>query len=101
MPNGSIERLVKEDRRQLPLQHGDGPSRVLETIVYKDDGSIVAFEGSPGFLGRILSRPRVIQPSVRFLLEMWWPLMASTTITILVLGILRRDIRQSSSDYVL
>jgi hypothetical protein len=82
------------DDYPLPLYQGDGQSRVLATIVHKSDGSVVIYEGNPGLMRLILSRPRVIQPPKRTALEIWWPVIASASTTLLVLDILLRQLRQ-------
>ena len=94
--NGEGERLATASDYPLPLHLDDGPTnptqgggaRVKDTIVYKSDGSVVAYDGNPGLIERLVSRPRVIQPPTRSFLEVWWPVIASVSITILVLGIL-------------
>jgi hypothetical protein len=92
--NEGGERPATLDDYPLPLYQGDGQTRVLATIVHKSDGSVVIYEGNPGLMRQILSRPRVIQPPTRTALEMWWPVIASASTTFLVLDILRRQLRQ-------
>ena len=72
-------------------------SRVLGTIVYRPDGSIVGYEGRPG---EMQAPPHVIRPPLRSFLEMWWPVVASASITTLVLGILWRQVWRQQNDLV-
>jgi hypothetical protein len=88
------ERPATLDDYPLPLYQGDGQSRVLATIVHKSDGSVGVYEGNPGLMRLILSRPRVIQPPTRTALEIWWPVIATASTTLLVLDILWRQLRQ-------
>jgi hypothetical protein len=92
--NEGGERPATLDDYPLPLYQGDGQTRVLATIVHKSDGSVGVYEGNPGLMRLILSRPRVIQPPTRTALEIWWPVIASASTTLLVLDILWRQLRQ-------
>jgi hypothetical protein len=80
--------LVKADR---PVEHRgpsearvpfapnrDDPGRILGTIVYKPDGSIVGYEGTPG---QMQPPSHLIRPPVRSFLEMRWQLIGSASIT--------------------
>ena len=84
----------------LAAREGNSKDCVAETIVCQPDGSIVAYDGSPGLLGRILTQPRVLQPSARSFLETSWPVVCSTSITLLVFGILWRQARRQRSERV-
>jgi hypothetical protein len=77
----------------LPLHRGDGTSRVLDTVIYRPDGSIVVYKGNPGFWGRVLVGPRVLQPATRSFLEVWWPAIGSMFISLVVIAILWRQAR--------
>jgi hypothetical protein len=88
-----LESPVNSKRSSLFPRRADGQTRVLDTIVYRSDGSIVAYKGSPGLVGRMLSWPSVIQSPTRSLAEMWWPVVASISITLLFLGRLRSQAR--------
>ncbi|MFI5456064.1 MAG: hypothetical protein ACHRXM_11500 [Isosphaerales bacterium] len=96
--DGSHERPATLEDFPLPLHHGDGRNRILDTIVYKSDGSIVDYEGNPGMMEPMLTWPRVIQPPTRSLLEMWWPAVASASITLMVLDVLWRQARRQRTD---
>jgi len=98
--DGSLERPATLDDFPLPLHQDDGHSRISDTIVYKSDGSIVDYEGNPGIMERMLTWPRVIQSPTRSLLEMWWRVVASASITLLVLDILWRQARRQRTDRV-
>jgi hypothetical protein len=94
--DGTRECAASPNDTPLPLDPSDGRSRVLETIFYRSDGSIVAYDGSPGLIAQVFSWPRVIHPPTRSPMEMWWPVAASALITILVLELVRRQERQSA-----
>ena len=56
------------------------------TIEYRPDGRIVAYAGSPE---QKASRPFLIRPPTRTFVEVWWPVLSSGAITLLVMGLLR------------
>jgi hypothetical protein len=87
-----------DDERGRRVRHRDDRIRVLGTIDYKPDGSIVGYEGKPG---EMRAPPHVIRPPLQSFLEMWWPIMASASITMLVLGILWRQFRRQQNDLVM
>ena len=78
-----------------PPDYGDYRGCILGTIVYKPNGSIVGYEGKPG---QMLHPTHLIRPPTRSFLEMWWPVIASASITILVLGIMWRHVRRQLTD---
>ena len=98
--DGSVRRPATVDNYPLPLHGGYGADRVLDTVVYKRDGSIVAYDGNPGLLGRILGPTRVIQPPARSSLEMWWPAIASALITLIVLDLVWRQSRRPQTERI-
>jgi hypothetical protein len=59
----------------------NGPLHTMNTIVFKADGAIFSYDGTPG---ETRSRPFVLRPPRRSFLVMWFPLIASVTTTILV-----------------
>jgi hypothetical protein len=59
----------------------NGPLHPMNTIVFKADGAILSYDGTPG---ETRSRPFVLRPPRRSFLVMWFPLIASVTTTILV-----------------
>ncbi len=89
--------VISYDEHGLRVCYGDDPIRFLGTIVYKPDGSIVGYEGKPG---EMQAPPHVIRPPLRSFLEMWWPVMASASISLLVVGILWRQLRRQRADPV-
>ena len=98
--NRVVKRLANGDERPatvadypLPLHGYDGYShrggaRVKDTVVYRSDGSVVAYDGNPGLLERLMTRPRVIQTATRSILEVWWPVIGSVSISLGFIGIL-------------
>jgi hypothetical protein len=88
-PDG-VDHPLSTGAQRLSRPSGEDSDRILGTIVYKADGRIVGYEGTPG---QMQSRPHIIRPPIRSLLEMWWPVIASVSITILVAGILWRRTR--------
>jgi hypothetical protein len=68
----------------------DDTGRILGTVRYKPDGSIIGYEGTPG---QIQGRSHVIRPPIRPFLQMWWPVIGSASITLLILGLLWREVR--------
>ncbi len=75
-------------------QHNDVEGHVLETIVYRPDGAIVYYEGSPGLFRRLFTWPHVIREPSRTMLEMWWPVPIAAAITLLVLRTLWSQARR-------
>ena len=65
------------------------------TIDYRSDGGIVAYAGRPG---KMLSHPRWLRPPSFSFLEMRWPVVASASITVLVLVLLWRRARRQRED---
>jgi len=88
---------VSYDEHGVRIGYEYDRSRALGTIVYRPDGSIVGYEGRPG---EMRAPPHVIRPPLRSFLEMWWPAMAGASITLLVLGILWRQLRRQRADPV-
>ena len=80
-----------------PAGYENDPSRTLGTVVYKQDGGIVGYTGKPG---EMRSRPHLIRAPMRSFLEMLWPVIASASITVLVLVILWRQARGRRIDPV-
>jgi hypothetical protein len=95
--DGSRQRPATAVDFPLPLHRGAGQRIVLETIVYRSDGSVVAYDGNPGILRRIVTSPRVIERSPRSTLDIWWPVVASASISFAVLDIVYRGVRLRSS----
>jgi hypothetical protein len=91
---GPFQPPVPLNNATFSPRHGDQHVRVLDTVIYRSDGGIVAYEGNPGLVQRVLSWPRVIQPPTRSLTEMWWPVAGSVSITLLVLDLLWRQGRR-------
>jgi hypothetical protein len=87
--------IYSYDDHGVRIRYDGDRSRALGTIVYKPDGSIIGYEGKPGEM-----RPpaHVIRPPLRSFLEMWWPVMTSASITLLVLVILGRQVWQERSE---
>lgn len=79
------------NRNRVPIPASEGlyttSSFVYGTIVYRLDGSILGYEGTPGDLR---SRPRMIRQPTRSLLEIWWPVVGSVTISLLVAAVAMR-----------
>lgn len=86
------------DDHGVRVRYVDDRSRALGTILYKPDGSIVGYEGKPG---EMRAPPHVIRPPLRSSLEMSWPVMASASITLLVLCILWRQVWGKRADPVM
>jgi hypothetical protein len=61
------------------------------TIEYRRDASIVTYAGMPE---RKLSQPVVISPPARSFLDVWWPLIATSSVTVVVIVLLWRGIRR-------
>jgi len=93
--HGKAERPATLSDFPLAVRQGDAESRVAETVVYKRDGSIVVYDGSPGLLARILLRSRVLQPQARSFTETWWPLLSSASITALTVVHFQRQPRHT------
>lgn len=55
-------------------------------IVYKRDGSVIAYEAPLGEP----ARPRIIRPAIRSPLQMWSPLLASASLVIVLLLVFHR-----------
>ncbi len=90
--NGGGERPATAADYPLPLHGYDGythrgGARVKDTVEYRSDGSVVAYEGNPGLMERLASRPRVIRPPTRSFLAVWWPVIGSLSISLVVIGI--------------
>lgn len=77
--------LVWSDGRISRPEPGDAEGHILETVFHEPDGSIVSYEGSPGRFRRLFTWPWIIQEPSRSMLESWWPVLAATAITILLL----------------
>ena len=90
------ERPATLDDYPLPLHRGDENTRVLATIVCGSDGGIVAYEGNPGFVRQILTRPRVIEQPTKSRLEIWSPVLAGVLITLLAFYYMWRPAQQSA-----
>ena len=84
-PTGNVRRLATVSDYPLPLHQFDTRTRVKETVEYRSDGSVVAYAGNPGFLQRLVTRPRVLQPSTRSFLEVWWPAIGSMFVSLFLL----------------
>ena len=89
--DGGAERPVTAADYPPPLHEYDARTRVNDTIVYNSDGSVVDYAGNPGWLERLISRPRVIKPPTRSLLEVWWPVIGGVSISLVAIGILWRQ----------
>lgn len=103
LPNGGSERYATAADFPLPLHGYDGythrgGARVKDTVVYRSDGSVVAYAGNPGFLERQMTRPHVIRPPTRSFLEVWWAVIGSVSISLVIIGILWRMSRWPGSD---
>ena len=57
------------------------------TIEYRRDASIVTYAGTAE---RKLSQPHVISPPARSFLDLWWPLMGTSSVTVIVILCLTR-----------
>ena len=95
---GGAERPVTVDDYPLPRHQFDARNRVLDTIVYNNDGSVVAYEGKAGLLERLRSSPRVVLPPTRSFLGVWRPVVAAVSLTVCFLSVFwlqaRRDRKQ-------
>jgi hypothetical protein len=95
---GGAERPVTVDDYPLPRHQFDARNRVLDTIVYNNDGSVVAYEGKAGLLERLRSSPRVVLPPTRSFLGVWRPVVAAVSLTVCFLTVFwlqaRRDRKQ-------
>lgn len=91
--DGGSERPATAADYPPPLYQDDARTRVKDTIVYRSDGSVVAYAGNPGLWDRLISRPRVIKPPTRSLLDVWWPVIASVSISFAAIGVLWRQDR--------
>ena len=74
--------IVAYDEHGVRVSYEYDHGRTLGTIVYRPDGSIVGYEGRPG---EMQGPSHVIRPPLRSFLEMWWPVVASASITLLAL----------------
>lgn len=88
--DGRAESRPPLDGWALPAGYGVG-GRILGTIVYRPDGSVVGYEGEPL---RMQSRPHLIRPPMRSFIEMWWPVLVSASITAFVTIVSWRRIRR-------
>jgi hypothetical protein len=59
------------------------------TIEYRRDASIVAYAGTPE---RKLSRPRLLSPSARSFLDLWWPFLGTMSISLLAIVPFGREV---------
>ncbi len=84
--------------RETRPEPGDVDGHIVETVIFKPNGAVVAYEGSPGLLRRLLTWPRVVREPTRSLLEMWWPALAAAAITFLVLRSLWLQARRGRDD---
>ena len=64
----------------------------IRTMVCKEDGSVVGYEGEPG---NTRSRPILLYPPVRSPLTMWAPFLFGLTTTVVVLVVLWRQWRSN------
>ena len=96
--DGRVDRPATQDDYPLPLHQGDRKSRVLDTVMYRPDGSIIRYNGNPGMIEQIFTRPRVLQPSARPFLAVWWPFVGSVFISLAVFVILLRQARSQFHD---
>jgi hypothetical protein len=92
LPGDTIPEWSLLHRNWLALRKETGGERdVLEsdirTFVYKDDGSILGYEGRPG---QMVSRPIVLKPPTWSALTMRSPVLLSGTITIVVVVYMSR-----------
>jgi hypothetical protein len=66
-----------------PGVHSDSHQAYVGMIVFRTDGSVIGYEGAET---RNPSRAHTLQAPTHSLLEMWWPLIGSVTITIVALA---------------
>ena len=92
------ERLATADDYPLPRHRFDSRTRVKDSIVYKPDGSVVAYDGNPGFVERLISRPRVIFPPTRSFLKVWWAVIVGFLFSLIVVCTLWRQTRMQFAD---
>lgn len=84
---------VVHPRNRADLTRDDVPEPLLETVICRSDGAVVAYDGDPDFWERLLTRPRYIRHPLYSVVEMWWPVVGAIAVTVAVLLILFRESR--------
>jgi hypothetical protein len=98
--DGGCERPALPDDCEPPPLESGSPSRIRDSIVNKTSGSIVAYEVRPGLMRLKLSRPRSVKSSMRSFVEVWFPAIASASVTALVLYCMWRQVRRERNEVV-
>jgi hypothetical protein len=96
---GSERPALPDDCEPPPLDSGS-PGRIRDSILNKTAGSIVAYEVRPGLMRLKLSRPRSVKSSMRSFVEVWFPAIASASVTALVLYCMWRQVRRERNEVV-
>ncbi|MHB1561542.1 MAG: LbetaH domain-containing protein [Isosphaeraceae bacterium] len=89
LPGSTEVRPVSMADYAAPRHQFDTRLRIKDTVIYNSDGSVVAYPGKAGFLERLISRPLVLHPATRSLLEVWWPVLTSASVSVIFLLWLR------------
>jgi hypothetical protein len=97
---GGGERPATADDFPLPQHQLDSRNRVLDTIVYQRDGSVVAYDGNAGLADLLFSRPRVIQPPTRSFFEAWWPVVTAGSLTVFFLALFSIQARRDRKERI-
>ncbi|MHB1561541.1 MAG: hypothetical protein ACYC61_29175 [Isosphaeraceae bacterium] len=84
---------VVSPRNRADWKWDDVPEPLLETVICRSDGAVVAYDGDPDFWERLLTRPRYIRHPLYSVVEMWWPVVGAIAVTVAVLLILFRESR--------
>ncbi len=97
LPGSTEVRPVAMADYAAPRHQFDARLRIKDTVIYNSDGSVVAYPGKAGFLERLISRPLVLHPATRSFLGVWWPVLASASISgVFLLWLRLRPGRQSA-----
>jgi hypothetical protein len=92
--DGSAPRPATTADYPLPLHQYDAKARVLDTVEYRSDGSVVLYQGNPGLFARLMGRPLVIKPATRSFVEVWGWTIAGAVISAGFVGMLWRQSRE-------
>ncbi len=87
-------RWVVSPRNHADWKRDDVLEPLLETVICRSDGAVVAYDGDPDFWERLLTRPRFIRDPLYSPLEMWWPVVGAIAVTVAVLLTLLREARR-------
>jgi len=95
---GGAERLATARDYPLPRHRFDSRTRVKDSVVYRRDGSVVAYEGNPSLAERLISQPRIIYPSTRSFLAVWRAMIVSVSFSLVTVFAFWRQTRRRCPD---